>query len=88
MLRGDTATCHQQVNLYPALILALSKDDLSIVEYICETYKNCDLAALAALVDHYEDDGVYCLSELLQDMEVPQGDSESSIQNLNRLVGL
>jgi hypothetical protein len=70
------------------LILALSEDDLSIIENISETDKNCGIAGRAALVDHYEDDGICRLSEPLQDMETTQADGESSIQYINRLVRL
>jgi hypothetical protein len=68
------------------LIFALPEDGLSIIENITGTGKKCGVAAWAALVDYYEDDGIYCLSELLQDMETPQADGESIIQYLNRLV--
>jgi hypothetical protein len=78
-LRDDTATFEQQVALSSTLILALPEDDVSIIENITETSKNCGVAAWAALVDYYEDDGVYRLSELLQDMETPQARCESSI---------
>jgi hypothetical protein len=48
------------------LIFALPESDLSIIENIYLHHdKNCGIAARAALVDHYEDDGIYRLSELL-----------------------
>jgi uncharacterized protein YeeX (DUF496 family) len=40
------------------------------------------------LFNHYEDDGIYRCTELLQDLETPQADGESGIQFLNRLVRL
>jgi hypothetical protein len=88
MLREDTATPKQQVDLYSTLILALPEDDFPVIENINKTVKNCGDAAWAALVDHYEYDGIYLLSELLQDMGTPQADGEGSIQYLNRLVRL
>jgi hypothetical protein len=67
------------------LIIALPDNDLSIIENISETDKNCGVAAWTTLVNHYDDDGNYRISELLHDMEAPQADGESSIQYLNRL---
>jgi hypothetical protein len=89
MLRDDTATSQQQVDLYSTLIFALQEDDLSLIdEKITETDKNCGVAAWAALVDHHKDDGIYSLSELSHDTETQQAHGESSIQYLKRLVRL
>jgi hypothetical protein len=88
MLREDTATPQQQVDLYSTLILALPEGDISIIKNITQTDKSCGVAAWAALVDHCNDDGVYRLSELLQDMETAQADGESSVKYMNRLVRL
>jgi hypothetical protein len=68
------------------LIQALPKDDISIIENIHEVHKNCGLKAWTALVDHYEDDGIYRIAELLQDMEKAHADDETSLHYLNRLV--
>jgi hypothetical protein len=47
----------------------LPENDLSILENVHETGKNYGLKGWTTLVDHYEDDGIYRLAELLQDME-------------------
>jgi hypothetical protein len=70
------------------LILALSEDDLYIIENVSEDVKTCGHSASTALVDQYEDDGIYRCTELLQDLETPQTDGESGIQFLYRLVRL
>jgi hypothetical protein len=43
--------------------------------------------AWTASVNHYEDDGIYRCTELLQDLDM-QADGESGIQYMNRLVRL
>jgi hypothetical protein len=89
MLGDDTTTSHQQVDLYSTLILALPEDDMPIIDNISETDKNCDVAAWAALVDHYEDDNIYRhLSELLQDMKTSQAHNGNGINYMNRVVRL
>jgi hypothetical protein len=73
-----------QVNMYSTLILALPEDDISIIENVSEDDKTCGHTARAALVNHYEDDGTYRCTELLHDLDKPQADGESGIQNLNQ----
>jgi hypothetical protein len=70
--------------MYSTLTLALPEDDRSIIENVSEDDKTCGHTAWAALVNHYEDDVIYRCTELLQDLETPQADSESCIQYLNR----
>jgi hypothetical protein len=74
--------------MYSTLILALPEDDLSIIENVSEDDTTCGQTAWTAFVDHYEDDGIYRCTELLQNLETPQADGESGIQYLNRLVRL
>jgi hypothetical protein len=88
LLENDAATAERHLDLYSTLILALPKDDLSIIENVHEVDKKCGLKAWTALVDHYEDDGIYRLAEVLQDMEKAQADDETRLQYLNRLVRL
>jgi hypothetical protein len=88
-LSSDGAASSQhQVDMYSALILALPEDDLSNIENVSEDDKTCGHSAWTALVNHYEDDGIYRCAKLLQDLETPQADGESGIQFLNRLVRL
>jgi hypothetical protein len=82
------ASSQQQVNMYSTLILALPEDDLFAIENVSEDDKTCGHTVWTALVNHYEDDGIYPCTELLQDLETPQADGESGIQYLNRLVRL
>jgi hypothetical protein len=89
VLSSDAAaSSQQQVDMYPTFILALPEDDLSIVENVREDERTCGHTAWTALVNHYEDDGIYRCTELLQDFETPQADGESGMQSLNRLVRL
>jgi hypothetical protein len=69
LLENDAATAQQYLDMYSTLILALHEDDLSIIENVSEVDKNCGLKAWTAMVDHYKDDDIYRLVELLQDME-------------------
>jgi hypothetical protein len=82
------ASSQQQVDMYSILIIALPEDDLPIIENVSEDDKTCGHTAWTALVNHYEDDGFYRCTELLQDLDTPQADGESGIQFLNRLVRL
>jgi hypothetical protein len=83
------ASSQQQVDMYSTLILALPEDDdLSIADNVSEDDKTCGHNAWTALVNHYEDDGIYRCTELLQDLEMPRADGESGIQYMNRLVRL
>jgi hypothetical protein len=53
-LSSDGATSsQQQVDMYSTLILALPKDDLSIIENVSEDNKTCGHTAWTALVNHY-----------------------------------
>jgi hypothetical protein len=72
--------------MYSTLILAPTEDDISIIENVSEDDKTCGHStAWTALVNHYEDDGIYRCTELLHNLEMPQADGESGIQFLNRL---
>jgi hypothetical protein len=53
-----------------------------------EDDKTCGHTVWTALVNHYEDDGIYRCTELLQDLKTPQADGESGIQFLNRSLRL
>jgi hypothetical protein len=53
------ASSQQQVDMYSILILALPEDDLSIIENVSEGDKTCGHTAWTALVNLYEDDGIY-----------------------------
>jgi hypothetical protein len=53
-----------------------------------EDAKTCGHTAWTALVNHYEDGGIYRCTELLQDLDTPQADGESGIQYMNRLTRL
>jgi hypothetical protein len=68
--------------------LALPEDDLSVIENLSEADKSCGIQAWMTLVDHYKDDGIYCLTELLQDMKKAQEDDESSLWYMNYYVRL
>jgi hypothetical protein len=70
------------------LIIALPEDDLSIIENVSEDDKTCDHTLWTALVNHYDDDGIYRCTELLQDLDTPQADGESGIHFLNRFARL
>jgi hypothetical protein len=74
--------------MYSTLILSLPEDDLSIIENVSEDDKTCGRTAWTALVNHFEDDGIYRCTELLQDLETPQADGENGIQCMNRLFRL
>jgi hypothetical protein len=64
----DAASSQQQVEMYSTLILALPEDDLSIIENVNEDDKTCGYTAWTALVNHYDDDGIYQCTKLLQDL--------------------
>jgi hypothetical protein len=88
-LSSDGAASSQpQVDMYSTLILALPEDDLAIIENVSEDDKTYGHTVWTALVNHYEDDGIYRCTELLHDLETPQADGESGIQYINRLVRL
>jgi hypothetical protein len=61
---------------------------MSITENVSEGDKTCGHTAWTALINHYEDDGIYLCTELLQELDTPQVESESCISYLSRLVGL
>jgi hypothetical protein len=82
------AFSQQQVDMYSTLIFALPEDDLSIIENVSEDDKTCGHTAWTALVNNYEDDGIYRCTELLQNLDTLQADGESDIQYLNHLVRL
>jgi hypothetical protein len=82
----DAATAQQHLDLYSTLVLVLLEDNMSIIENVSEIDKNSGLKAWIALVDHYEDDGIYRLAEPLQDMEKAHADDDTCLQYLNRLV--
>jgi hypothetical protein len=67
------ASSQQQVDIYSTLILALPENDLSIIENVSQDDKTYSHTAWTALVNHYEDDGIYRCTELLQDKETPYG---------------
>jgi hypothetical protein len=56
LLSDGAASSQQQVDMYSTLILALPEDDLSIIENVDKT---CGHTAWTALVNHYDDDGIY-----------------------------
>jgi hypothetical protein len=58
------ASSQQQVDMYSTLILALPKNNLSIIENVSEDDKTCGHKALTAFVNHYEDNGIYRCTEL------------------------
>jgi hypothetical protein len=62
------------------LILALSEDHLSIIENVSEDDKTFGHTAWTALVNNYDDDGIYRCTELLQELDTPQADGEGGIQ--------
>jgi hypothetical protein len=74
--------------MFSTLIHALPEDDLSLIDKVSEDDKTCGHTTGTALVNHYGDDGIYQCTELLHDLETPQGDGESGIQYMNRLVRL
>jgi hypothetical protein len=74
--------------MYSTFILALPEDDLFIIENVSEDNKTCGHTAWIALVNQYEDDGIYRGTELLPDLDTPQADGQSGIQYMNRLVRL
>jgi hypothetical protein len=82
------ASSQQEVDMYSTLILALPEDDLSIVEDVCEDDKTCGHIPWTASVNHCEDDGTYRCTELLQDLDTPEADSQRCILYFNRLVRL
>jgi hypothetical protein len=82
------ASSQQQVDMYSTLIIAMPEDDLSIIENVSEDDKTCGHTAWTALVNHYEDDGIYRCTELLHDLDTLQAHGESGIQHVNRLVRL
>jgi hypothetical protein len=88
MLKNGTVTPQQLLDLYSTLILALTNDDLSVIENVNEADTSCGFQAWMTLLMHYEDDGIYHLAKLLQYMEKPNEDSESSLQYLSRLARL
>jgi hypothetical protein len=88
LLSNGAAASRQQVDMYSTLILALPEDDMSIIENVSEDDKTCGHTAWTALVNDYEDDGIYRCTEPLQDLETPQADSESGIQYRNLLARL
>jgi hypothetical protein len=55
---GSTSS-QQQVDMHSTLILALPEDDLSIIENVSEDDKTCGHTAWTALVNHYENGGIY-----------------------------
>jgi hypothetical protein len=59
---------------------------MSIIENVSEDDKTCGHTAWTALVNHYEDDGIYRCTELLHDLDTPQADGESGIKYLDHLV--
>jgi hypothetical protein len=73
---------------YSTLIFALPEDDLSIIENVSEDDKTCGHTTWTALGNHYEYDGIYRCTELLQNLDTPQADGESGIQYLNHLARL
>jgi hypothetical protein len=88
-LSSDGAdSSQQQVDMYSTLTFALTEDDLSIIHNVSEDEKTCGHTTWTGLVNHYEDDGVYRCTELLQDLDTPQAGGESGIQYMNRLVRL
>jgi hypothetical protein len=82
------ASSQQQVDMYFTLILALREDDLSIIIEIVvsEDDKTYGHTAWTPLVNHYDDDGIYRCTELLQDLDTLQADGESGIRYLSRFV--
>jgi hypothetical protein len=70
------------------MILALPEDNLSIIGNAGGDDKTCGHNAWTALVNHYEDDGIYRCTELVNDLDTSQTDGESGMQYLNRLVRL
>ena len=84
---GD-ATVKHHGSLYANLVLSLPEDQLAIIEDIGETNPKCGYLAWAALIQHYEDDGIYRCAQLLEMMDLQQPDDETSLEYLNRLVRL
>jgi hypothetical protein len=84
MSSDGAASSQQQVDMYSTLILALPEDVPSIIEDVSEDDKTCGHTAWTALVNHYEDDGIYRCTELLHELETRQADGKSGIKILNR----
>jgi hypothetical protein len=63
LLENDAATAQQHLDLYSTLVLALLEDNLSLIESVSEIDKNSGLKAWIAVVDRYEDNGIYRLAE-------------------------
>jgi hypothetical protein len=59
MLKDDTDTPQQKLDLYSILFLALPDDDLSVIENVSEADKSCGFHAWTILVDRSEDGGIY-----------------------------
>jgi hypothetical protein len=79
-LSSDGAS-QQQVDMYSTLLFVLPQDDLSIIENFSENSKTCGHTAWTALVNYYDDDGIYRMStELLHDLDTPQANGESGVQ--------
>jgi hypothetical protein len=87
--QDGAAFSQQQVDMYSTLILALPEDELSVIENVSEDAMTCGHTAWTALLaNHYDDDGICRCTELFEDSDTPQGDGESGIHYLNRLVRL
>ena len=84
---GD-ATVKHHGSLYANLVLSLPEDQLVIIEDIGESNPKCGYLSWAALIQHYEDDGIYRCAQLLEMMDVEQQEDETALEYLNRLVRL
>ena len=83
----STDQTKRQAKLYSLLILAVSeKDELLIAEF--EDTPNAGYAAWRAIVEHYEDTGVYRTGELRDQLEEKQRPDETGVQYLLRLVSV
>jgi hypothetical protein len=67
LLSDGATSSHQQVDMYSTLIFALPEDNLSTINNVREDDKTCGHTPWTALVNHYDDYGIYHCTELLQD---------------------
>jgi hypothetical protein len=59
MLKDDTYTPQQKLDIYSTVIWALREDDLPVIKNVSEADKSCRFQAWTILVDHYANGGIY-----------------------------
>ena len=83
---SENSTEEQQSNLFADLLLAVPESDLSIFNGIDESDDDCGTQAWQALVEYYEDDGVYRINDLYDEFDRKQRPEETAIDYFNHLV--